>query len=364
MSSLDKCFIRSQTVFLIVIVQYFLFSHKKLTIFNISLVGIVFVCVWPSTQHCSCTYTYRWWLSCCICHIVWCYIHVCAQTIVWFKREQSRAWAQSRNTVNMEAECCWIRVSLLFGGALVKRASLVRLSCLLWWSASGTLVGESLNEWDPLLVDIETEIVPWLLIVTQSHNLVRSLDPEPLALACEPTQSQWKKQCELLQQQVNALMSERCTWSSVDQHRQRENHKRTGPRMRSTCFRTQISGWDDVPMMHHEREIEVVASGLLLRHGAQLAIGITLRSAWWRSFHQRRRCWTITVLWPSKRFVPSMEDANFLDGLRWTRADLTGTCASSLQTAVKTPWLEWGGSDEFGAFKTWKRECCEERTLT
>ena len=25
----------------------------------------------------------------------------------------------------------------------------------------------------------------------------RSLDPEPLALACEPTQSQWKMQCEL-----------------------------------------------------------------------------------------------------------------------------------------------------------------------
>ena len=38
---------------------------------------------------------------------------------------------------------------------------------------------------------------PWLLVVTQSHHLERSLDPEPLALVCEPTQPQWKMQCEL-----------------------------------------------------------------------------------------------------------------------------------------------------------------------
>ena len=38
---------------------------------------------------------------------------------------------------------------------------------------------------------------PCLLVVTRSHNLDRSFELEPLALACEPTQSQWKMQCEL-----------------------------------------------------------------------------------------------------------------------------------------------------------------------
>ena len=55
-------------------------------------------CAWPSALHCTCTCTYRWWLGCCTCHIAWCHIHVCAQPIVWFEREQSRAWTQSRNT--------------------------------------------------------------------------------------------------------------------------------------------------------------------------------------------------------------------------------------------------------------------------
>ena len=75
-------------------------------------------------------------------------------------------------------------------------ASLVRLSV--------RLVGSRIwNEREARRNESETrcwltsQTVPWLLVVTRSHNLDRSLDPEPLALACEPTQSQWKKQCEL-----------------------------------------------------------------------------------------------------------------------------------------------------------------------
>ena len=60
--------------------------------------------------------------------------------------------------------------------------------------------------WNSLLVVVDEQIVPWLLVVTRSHNL--SLDPEPLALACEPTQSQWKNAVRALQQQVNALTAQ------------------------------------------------------------------------------------------------------------------------------------------------------------
>ena len=73
----------------------------------------------------------------------------------------------------------------------MNRASLVLWSCLLGRSASGKLVDESLERagssservGNSLLVDVETQVVPWLLVVTQSHKLDRSLDPEPLVLA-------------------------------------------------------------------------------------------------------------------------------------------------------------------------------------
>ena len=57
-----------------------------------------------------------------------------------------------------------------------------------------------------LLVYVETQFVPWLLVVTQSHKLDRSLDPEPLALACDPTPME--DAVRALQQQVSALMSQ------------------------------------------------------------------------------------------------------------------------------------------------------------
>ena len=98
----------------------------------------------------------------------------------------------------------------------MNRASHVRLSCLLWRSASGKLVDESLERagssservGDSLLVDVETQFVPWLLVVTQSHKLDRSLVPEPLALVCEPTHITMEEAVRALQQQVNALMSQ------------------------------------------------------------------------------------------------------------------------------------------------------------
>ena len=46
-----------------------------------------------------------------------------------------------------------------------------------------------------LVVTPKSQIVSWLLVLTRSHSL--SLDPEPLALACESTQKQWKMQYEL-----------------------------------------------------------------------------------------------------------------------------------------------------------------------
>ena len=68
-----------------------------------------------------------------------------------------------------------------------------------WETVDGYLerAGSSLERVrDALLVDVETQFVPWLLVVTRSHKLERSLDPEPLALACERSRSQWKTQYE------------------------------------------------------------------------------------------------------------------------------------------------------------------------
>ena len=59
-----------------------------------------------------------------------------------------------------------------------------------------------------LLVIVETQFVLWLLVVTRSHKLERSLDPEPLALACEPESITMQEAVRALQQQVNAWMSQ------------------------------------------------------------------------------------------------------------------------------------------------------------
>ena len=64
------------------------------------------------------------------------------------------------------------------------------------------------NEWEnTLLVDVETQFVPWLLVVTRSHKLDRSLDPEP----CSGERSDSvpvEDAVRALQQQVNGLMSQ------------------------------------------------------------------------------------------------------------------------------------------------------------
>ena len=64
------------------------------------------------------------------------------------------------------------------------------------------------NEWEnSLLVDVETQFVPWLLVVTRSHKLDRFLDPEP----CSGERSDSvpvEDAVRALQQQVNALMSQ------------------------------------------------------------------------------------------------------------------------------------------------------------
>ena len=78
----------------------------------------------------------------------------------------------------------------------MNRGSLVLLSCLLWRSASGKLVDESLeragrrNEWE--ILDAKD----------------RSLDPEPLALAWRTDSITMEDAVRALQQQVNALMNQ------------------------------------------------------------------------------------------------------------------------------------------------------------
>ena len=63
------------------------------------------------------------------------------------------------------------------------------------------------NEWEnSLLVDVETQFVPWLLVVTKSHKLDRSLDPEPLLWRANRLNH--KEAVQALQQQVNAVTSQ------------------------------------------------------------------------------------------------------------------------------------------------------------
>ena len=58
-----------------------------------------------------------------------------------------------------------------------------------------------------MLVDVETQFVPWLLVVTRSHKLDRSLDPEPLALVRTDSITM-QDALRALQQQLKALMSQ------------------------------------------------------------------------------------------------------------------------------------------------------------